>query len=543
MPIHILFDSQRGEFGVRKPHLLVWFMVTLLILLLLVLNSGCGGQNGSSGELPTGVLEIIDSADFANSTWGIRVVDLASGEELFESLNPDIMLDPASTTKLFTVATGFDVLGPDYEFRTPVYRKGEIATGGVLNGNLVLVAGGDLAMGGRGALEGTIEYTNADHTDANALGVGELTQGDPTAGLDELARQVAESGVKEVRGDVIIDDRLYGPGMSFNPNEEYIITPIMVNDNLIDLIINPTQPGSPAAVDWRPQSAAYQVENRMDTVDEGAEVEIKIESTGPGIISVEGQVPAGGGEVIRTYQVEDPASFARTLFIEALRQAGVKVYASETGLNDSGKLPAEGEYAEAEQVALLESPPFKEYAKLILKVSHNLGADSILYWIAVHEGKRSMEDGLLIEHDFLERAGVNTDGLILNDGQGSFGANFISPASAVELLQYMSTRDDFDDYRDCLPVLGVDGSLTNTLIESPAKGKVQAKTGTHVGGDTMNTRFVVFARALGGYMVTASGHELAFDINVNNVPVDDFSELTTIIDKHARIVEVIYEEY
>jgi D-alanyl-D-alanine carboxypeptidase/D-alanyl-D-alanine-endopeptidase (penicillin-binding protein 4) len=107
----------------------------------------------------------------------------------------------------------------------------------------------------------------------------------------------------------------------------------------------------------------------------------------------------------------------------------------------------------------------------------------------------------------------------------------------------MSTRDDFDDYRDCLPVLGVDGSLTNTLIESPAKGKVQAKTGTHVGGDTMNTRFVVFARALGGYMVTASGHELAFDINVNNVPVDDFSELTTIIDKHARIVEVIYEEY
>lgn len=527
----------------RKPHLLVWFMVTLLILLLLVLNSGCGGQNGSSGELPTGVLEIIDSADFANSTWGIRVVDLASGEELFESLNPDIMLDPASTTKLFTVATGFDVLGPDYEFRTPVYRKGEIATGGVLNGNLVLVAGGDLAMGGRGALEGTIEYTNADHTDANALGVGELTQGNPTAGLDELARQVAESGVKEVRGDVIIDDRLYGPGMSFNPNEEYIITPIMVNDNLIDLIINPTQPGSPAAVDWRPQSAAYQVENRMDTVDEGAEVEIMIESTAPGIISVEGQVPAGGGEVIRTYQVEDPASFARTLFIEALRQAGVKVYASETGLNDSGKLPAEGEYAEAEQVALLESPPFKEYAKLILKVSHNLGADSILYWIAVHEGKRSMEDGLLIEHDFLERAGVNTDGLILNDGQGSFGANFISPASAVELLQYMSTRDDFDDYRDCLPVLGVDGSLTNTLIESPAKGKVQAKTGTHVGGDTMNTRFVVFARALGGYMVTASGHELAFDINVNNVPVDDFSELTTIIDKHARIVEVIYEEY
>jgi len=526
----------------RKAPLFTCFVaVTLLSLLLIV--PGCGGSAEDAGHLPPGVQEILDSPEFAYSTWGIRVVDLEGGEEIFASLNADIMLDPASTTKLFTVATGFDVLGSDYRFETPVYRQGEVGTGGVLAGDLVLVASGDLAMGGRGALEGTLEFTDYDHNDANALGMGVLTEGDPLAGLDELAGQVAASGIAEVRGDVVVDDRLFGPGRSFSANEEYIITPIVINDNLIDLIIKPAQPGSPAEVDWRPKSEAYRVESRVETVEEGGQAEIAADATSPGVITVEGQVPAGGDETVRTYQVEDPASFARSLFIEALERAGVEVDSPLAGENDADKLPATGSYMEEDRVALLASPPFKEYGKLILKVSHNLGADSTLYWIAVHEGGKSMEDGLAVEHDFLVEAGVDTDGLIINDGQGAFGSNFMSPHSVVQLLRYMSTRDDFEDYRDCLPALGVDGSLANTLPGSPAAGNVQAKTGTHAGGDAMNGRPVVFARALGGYMVTASGRELAFDINVNNVPIMDIDELRAIMDQHARIVEVIYEEY
>ena len=107
----------------------------------------------------------------------------------------------------------------------------------------------------------------------------------------------------------------------------------------------------------------------------------------------------------------------------------------------------------------------------------------------------------------------------------------------------MSTRDDYEAYRDCLPVLGVDGTLANVLTDSPVEGKVQAKTGTHLGGDTMNNRAVLFARALAGYMTTASGRELVFDINVNNVPIEEMSELNGSMEKHASILEIIYEEY
>ena len=527
----------------RKRSLVIWPLSVLLVAALAVVNCGCGETSGGSAALPTGIEDVIDSPEFANSTWGIRVVDLESGEEVFNSLNPELMFDPASTTKLLTVATGFDVLGADYIFETPVYRTGEVGSGGVLDGDLVLVASGDLAMGGRGALEGTLQYTAYDHNDANALGMGELTAGDPLAGLGELARQVAAGGIAEVKGDVVIDDRLYGPGHSFNPREEYIITPITINDNLIDLVIKATQPGSPAEVDWRPQSAAYRVENAVVTAGDGEQTNIEVSSPAPGVIAVTGQISVDDGETVRTWYVEDPASFARTLFIEALRRAGVKVGSSELGENDGGGLPAVGSYTEAARVALLESPPFKEYGKLILKVSHNLGADSVLYWVAVHQGGKDMEDGLAAEHDFLSEAGVDTAGLIVNDGQGAFGANFVTPTTLVQLLRYMSTRDDFEAYRDCLPVLGVDGSLANTLTDSPAAGNVQAKTGTHVGIDTMNQRMVMNARALGGYMVTASGRELAFYVNVNNVPLGDMSEMMPLIQKHAGILEVIYEDY
>lgn len=519
------------------------FLFTLPAVFLLLVAAGCdGGGTGGETVLSSGVREVVESPEFANSSWGIRVADLGSGEEL-ESLDSGAMLDPASTTKLFTAAAALDVLGEDYTFETPVYRRGGMGLGGALEGDLVLVAGGDLVLGGRGAIDGTIEYTDADHADANALGYAELTGGDPLAGLDELARQVAAGGIREIKGDVIVDDRLYGPGSSFNPSEEYILTPIMVNENLIDLVITPGSPGGPAEVEWRPRPSVYQVENRVVTITAGERTELVIEESSPGVITVEGLIPADAGETVRTFQVTDPASFARTLFIEALRRAGVTVAAPETGTNNVAALPAPGSYAEPDRVALLVSPPLKEYARLILKVSHNLGADTLLYLMAVDRGGSTMEEGLALEKAFLDRAGVDTGGIILNDGQGAFGANFVSPDSVVQLLRYMSTRGDFATYRDCLPVLGVDGSLAGVLTSSPAAGKVQAKTGTHAGGDALNQRMVVQARALGGYMVTASGRELVFDINVNHVPIDDMDGLLEMMQKHAGIVEAVYNEY
>jgi D-alanyl-D-alanine carboxypeptidase/D-alanyl-D-alanine-endopeptidase (penicillin-binding protein 4) len=84
----------------------------------------------------------------------------------------------------------------------------------------------------------------------------------------------------------------------------------------------------------------------------------------------------------------------------------------------------------------------------------------------------------------------------------------------------MRKRDDWPAYRAALPVLGVDGTLVDVAPpNSPAKGKVRAKTGTLVYGDVMNERQLLRSKALGGVMTTPGGRELTFAVFVNDVPL------------------------
>jgi D-alanyl-D-alanine carboxypeptidase len=56
--------------------------------------------------------------------------------------------------------------GFDHRLTTPVYTLGH-KSGGTLSGNLVLVAQGDLTMGGRTKPDGSVDFTNLDHGDAS----------------------------------------------------------------------------------------------------------------------------------------------------------------------------------------------------------------------------------------------------------------------------------------------------------------------------------------------------------------------------------------
>ncbi len=77
----------------------------------------------------------------------------------------------------------------------------------MLHGDLVLVATGDLTMGGRTLPDGAIAFTDFDHNEANSLGNAILTTPDPLAGYRRLAEEVASSGIQRVEGDVLIDGR------------------------------------------------------------------------------------------------------------------------------------------------------------------------------------------------------------------------------------------------------------------------------------------------------------------------------------------------
>src|SRR5439155_3988866 len=192
--------------------------------------------------------------------------------------------------------------------------------------------------------------------------------------------------------------------------------------------------------------------------------------------------------LVRIFPVDDPAGFARALFIEALRREGVEVQASALQA-PRGELPPRG--ADLERVAEFESPPFSEAIKVTLKVSHNLYASTLPLLVAVKHGKRTLADGLHLQRKFLADCGVPVDTISFGGGAGGANADSVTPRATVNLLQALMKRPDYPVFQAALPVLGIDGTLHDAVgPDSPARGKVHAKTGTLMWQDVMNDRLI-----------------------------------------------------
>src|SRR5215208_6315312 len=287
-----------------------------------------GGDLGEAqGELGPKVTKIMNSSFYRYGEWGLLEVDPSNGRTVGALGPADRFYIPGSSTKLFSVSAALDDLGFDHRFKTPVYAQGEVKND-TLSGNLVLVAKGDLTMGGRTAPNGTVSYTPVDHTYANDVPGATLTPENPLAGLNEIARQVRKSGITLVDGNVIIDDRLFdlapkGPSvdaLSFNaPNLDPWPRPITINDNLIDVQVKPGKVGEkPKVVLWRPKVAPYHLIMRAKTVPAGKPTTLSVTPQTNGPVVVSGNIAADAGKQLRVAAVDDPAAFARTALIEAL---------------------------------------------------------------------------------------------------------------------------------------------------------------------------------------------------------------------------------
>lgn len=484
--------------------------------------------------LPPDATAVMQGPRYAISRWFVHASDRASGEVLQELNGGDLVL-PASTTKLWSTAAALDTFGPDFRFETPVYRRGTVQ-GDELTGDLVLVARGDLTMGGRDTPDGTIAFTPLDHAEANDLPGATLTTQDPLAGLDDLARQVAATGIRRVTGDVLVDARMFDQ----TPKDSYVLSPIMINDNLVDMTITPGAVGAAAAVVARPVTAAYQVRSTVTTVAAGEAAQVTATTPEQGVVVLAGQVPSGP-PLLRTQQVADPPAFARTLFVEALARAGVAVAAAAVGPNRDAALPPADSYAEADRVALHRSLPFSQNIRLINKVSMNLQADTLIMLLAARNGKRTLDEGMELLQPFIRKAGIDPATLSLSDGRGNEYTDLFTPRTVAALLRYMATRPDFPAYFASMPVFGVDGTESITVAAgSPAAGKVAAKSGTTIAGDAMNGRALVMTRGNAGYMTARSGREVVVAAYVMHVPISAIDEVFVILKDVGAVVAALW---
>ncbi|MCX4807939.1 D-alanyl-D-alanine carboxypeptidase/D-alanyl-D-alanine-endopeptidase [Streptomyces sp. NPDC058682] len=494
------------------------------------------GDTGLAGLDPR-IREIMRKPDYRNAQWGLLQTDPDSGR-VVHSLFPEQFFIPGSTAKLISVSGPWHTLGADHRFVTPLYAVGA-RDGATLTGDLDLVAQGDLTMGGRTRPDGTVAYTDLDHTYANDFPGATLTPENPLAGIDQLARQVRDSGITRVDGDVIVDSRLFVPDPELVPTP----TPLIINDNLIDLMTTPgDRPGADARLDWRPKVAPYEVTSAVKTVAAGKPTAVTVTATDGGTrIRLTGTIAADSAPLLRTSPIGDPAAFGRVALIEALERAGVHVTADPSGPNPVGRLPRD--YDGRPRVAAYTSPPYAQYAKLILKVSHNLGANLGICLLAVTAKSDQCPAGFPVLADFLDEAGVDREQAQLMDGRGGNPADRATPQVLVQMLAYWQRTPDARLFREALPILGVDGLLAENCRSCPARGKVFAKTGAAVGGDALNDRLAVGAITIAGYLDKGGGRFDTFYAGVNgaSTPGADPTEVLAITNDLAMIAAYLQE--
>ena len=118
--------------------------------------------------------------------------------------------------------------------------------------------------------------------------------------------------------------------------------------------------------------------------------------------------------------------------------------------------------------------------KVILKTSHNPGADLMACLDAVASGSKDCEEGLVTVQQYITKdLGVDLaivvflfDGAGSDDRDRSAGTAFATFLRAVDAQPYAAA------FEAASPVLGVDGDLANQGLGTPAVGHVFSKTGT-----------------------------------------------------------------
>jgi N-acyl-D-amino-acid deacylase len=486
----------------------------------------------SGNTLEQRLKNIMNRPEFAHSRFGIKFISAESGDVVYELNSPQLFV-PGSTTKLLSAGTALELLGADYRFHTKIYRTGPIQKDGTLQGDLVLVASGDLNLSNRIQPDGTLAFEDEDHSYGGPDSRG--LSGDPLQVVRDFARQVAAKGIKRIKGRVLVDASLFPEGVR-ELGTGVVISPIVVNDNVVDVVVSPgPAEGSPVQLKIAPQTAYIVITNQAKTGKAGSKTSLdyeneKLNPDGTRSATLTGSLPAGSKPTMASYPVPEPSRFAATVFMEALKEQGVTSTLPAPTEQIDFKVLASN-YTTENIVAEHVSPPLKEEVKVTLKVSQNLHASSMPFLLGAllaHKDKQIDQAGFDLENEFLTKAGLDLGGAAQSDGAG--GNAYFSPDFMTRYLFYMSKQKDYQDFYRSLPILGKDGTLVKIQVNSPAAGHVHAKTGTYGLYDALNKKLMITGKGLAGYMDTAGGQRLilALYVNMVSVSMDDPDAAQTI---------------
>lgn len=461
-------------------------------------------------DLQIKIRQVLQGFDLRRAQIGVKIASLDSGKTIYEE-NAEKLLMPASNMKSFTVAAALDRLTPNFRFVTSVYASSNPDASGLLRGDLIIYGRGDPSF------------------------AASFNDGDYYKGINDLADKIVATGIKKIEGNLIGDESFFTSETLPVPETWEIgdlqwyygaeVSALTVNDNALDLIVKPSNVGSPAIVTLSPTVPQLIIVNKTVTVASGAKREIAVaRKLGANTIEVSGTIPANDKNArSQSVAVPRPAEVFVSMLRAALTQRSVTISGQTRSVDANFRKISP--LVNPIELTKLESPPFSIIAAKTMKPSQNLYTELILRTLGETVGDKtnaklsSTERGLAVVQNFINQNGITSDSVFQYDGCGLSRHNLITANSAVQLFTAMSKSRFAEAWRNSLTIGGVDGTLQSRFKNTTAANNVRGKSGSF---DQVAT--------LSGYVTSASGERFVFSIIVNNLPNDSGARRTTVDD-------------
>jgi len=420
----------------------------------------------------------LDRIGRAAGTAGVMVVSLSSGKVLCESRPKDGFV-PASLMKLLTSYAALKKLGPSFRFTTRVLAA-EAPVGGTIAGDIWIKGSGDPHFVSEDAVE--------------------------------LANAVKESGVRQIRGNVFVDEGFFQPVSEhicldsdcvgvYNP----VISAAAIDYNILTVKITlHAKAGKSFSADSGLADGYVLVSNQANSGRKG-ENPLRLRTLGAAgngqeQFQLSGRAPARGGRYREfRFNAADPAGLFAHAMRAALERSGVKVLGT---VAREGKAPPDPIV-----IASYDSPQLAELISGLNKFSNNFMAEMLFRSLGayVDGAPGNSEKGISVVRKTLEEAGIPDEIETFDCGSGLSRFCRISPETFCSLLT-AAWRDTAvrEEFISSLAVNGEKGTLMRRMH----------RPGFTVRGKTGTLKDVI---GFAGYVSGPSGNTFAAAIILNDV--------------------------
>lgn len=404
--------------------------------------------------LPAPVLQALRKAQVPPSAFTAVVSALPNAAAPVPSRGLNHLADeprnPASVMKLVTTYAGLSLLGPAHVWRNRVYADGPIQAG-VLQGNLILRGSGDPKL--------VLER------------------------LQALMGQLQAAGVREVRGDIVLDRNVFDVTQRHEPFDDeplrpYNVSPdgLLLNFKAVVYTFRPDPATGQARVRYEPPLAGFDAPTELPLASGPCNdwrSQVRADFSQAWTVRFAGSYPASCGE--RPWPVAYPAPelYAPKVIQALWQEAGGRL----GGQVRYGTLPPQAKL-------LLEAPslPLNDIIADINKFSNNVMAQQLFLTLSSELGSPGRFEASRLRVTRWWRD--NFPGLpapVLDNGSGLSREERSTGQALTALLHAASASPHAQVFQASLSIAGVDGTaqrLRERLPGSPLMGQAWLKTGS-----------------------------------------------------------------